>query len=623
MTTGLKGGQKEGGEFFFLSDRCDIFKNIFGDGLKNVRFDADCWNNFFDGEDKKKDIERGFLHGHLDLGWGRCGVHQKTSKSQTKSGFHIRALPHMINKGHAMYKKLGNIPDLIQTFCDQYVFEDGKRLMPCHTRDLEFGQELRKESGQQLSRFEAYTIVRQPMDKKKGLSGTHRHIDGPNCSKVGYQTTCVFSFLCNWKDEQFRMACICYTRNSCYHWTNDNSIAFHFREKMKDYVIDSNGGIYYNHWCLKEDMSQHKVLTDKSLDKTVPSETVISNDLFKIYKKRNPESTWTNRNELAARKMVWTHHTGWKNCCGDEVQLDSRIIKVAEFVNRFGFVSSYAHIINVFQEIHMINRAQIIEMIYAALLTPSQIQFHHIASSMLKNWSDDWASKNLFKEYHSMCHRMNLKWGGGPLCRFRGQSDRDNDKLKSLFRFGKNKELKINLDKLNTATNDLEKGSFLNRKGELTKTLESYQVQLINGVASLSFPSLCCFTGLCTSEKATMTAKLVKPNMTRYRQSYLTLMTSWLNERLAPRGIDVEQTMIDPNKIKKMWTATGDSLGWVQATMENGTCAMFRKKKRHDVYFERQRLYNIKNHSNDTFVREWNSTEWKKNRPPNKGRGTD
>ena len=197
MDDGLKGGQQEGSDFIFLSNKCQTFKDIFGGDLEKVQFDADWWNQRFDNpEDNAIDTERGFINGHYNLGWGRCGVNKSTYVSQMKSPCFLLALPHMINKSSA-YQQLGNIPDLVQKFCDGFVRENGKKLMPCESRDEVFGARLRKATQQQDSRFEACTIVRQPLGDEDGLVGTNRHVDGPNCSRVGHQTTCAFSFLCD------------------------------------------------------------------------------------------------------------------------------------------------------------------------------------------------------------------------------------------------------------------------------------------------------------------------------------------------------------------------------------------------------------------------------------------
>ena len=41
MDDGLKGGQQEGSDFIFLSNKCQTFKDIFGAGVEKVQFDAD------------------------------------------------------------------------------------------------------------------------------------------------------------------------------------------------------------------------------------------------------------------------------------------------------------------------------------------------------------------------------------------------------------------------------------------------------------------------------------------------------------------------------------------------------------------------------------------------------
>ena len=148
MVNGLQGGQEEGSDFIFLSNRCQIFKDIFGGDLENVQFDADWWNQQFDNpEENAIDTERGFINGHYHLGWGRCGVNETTYASQTKSPRFILALPHMINKStDGAYDKLGNIPDLVQRFCDEFVRENGEKLMPCKSRDEVFGARLREAS---------------------------------------------------------------------------------------------------------------------------------------------------------------------------------------------------------------------------------------------------------------------------------------------------------------------------------------------------------------------------------------------------------------------------------------------------------------------------------------------
>ena len=133
MVDGLTEGQQEGSDFIFLSNRCKIFHDFFGENMEYVRFDADWWNQQFDNQkENSMDTECGLVNGHFNLGWGRCGVNENTYASQKKSSQFILALPHMINKSsEGAYQKLGNIPDLVQRFCDEFVREDRELLMSC------------------------------------------------------------------------------------------------------------------------------------------------------------------------------------------------------------------------------------------------------------------------------------------------------------------------------------------------------------------------------------------------------------------------------------------------------------------------------------------------------------
>lgn len=278
MVDGLKGGQKEGSDFIFLSNRCKTFKNICGRDLENVQFNADRWNQQFDNQEENAiDTERGFINGHHNLGWGRCGVNETTCASQTKSSRFILALRHITNKStEGALQKLGNIPDLVQRFCDEFVRENGEKLMPCELRDEVFGVRLREATRQKHLRFKAHTIVRQPLGNEDGLVGTKRYVDGPNCSRVGHQTTCLFSFSCILKDKKYRNTFICYTRNSCGHWMNDNTIALHIQEKIKDCMIQSNGDLFHDGWSLKDDMSHHMIRKLDNMEKLEPPDKSFS-----------------------------------------------------------------------------------------------------------------------------------------------------------------------------------------------------------------------------------------------------------------------------------------------------------------------------------------------------------
>ena len=544
-------------------------------------------------------------------------MNETTYASQTKSPRFILALPHMINKStDGAYNKLGNIPDLAQRFCDEFVRENGEKLMPCKSRDEVFGARLREATGQKYSRFEAYTIVRQTLGDEDGLVGTKRHVDGPNCTRVGYQTTCVFSFLCIWKDKKYRITFICYTRNSCGHWMNDNTIALHIRERIKDYIIQSNGDLRYDGWSLKDDMSRHKIRKIDNMERLVPPDESITDS---VYQRRNAVCKWL-QNKDSNKSIRWTNHeyTVEKGMNHKKISLKTKIIKVQEFVNRYGYVSSFAHGINVMSTVHRLVRTQVAQLVYAALLTPSQIQFQHVITSMREMEEGTYdETSNMFKEFYQKTNELGLKWGGGPLPRFQGQSDCRKDetgkqKQTELFQFESNDVLEKNLDRLMDAIVDLNSGSWLNDKKELVRNLASYKIKNVGNVGSLSFPSLCCFTGLCTSTEARITAKSVLPNMSKRDHSYLKSMKQWLQKLVEDDQIHVDiEEATSENKLKRMWKAIAKSLNEVTASIENATCAVFRGYKRYDIFFHRQSLYNLVEDRDAVIVKDWESDEWK------------
>lgn len=225
--------------------------------------------------------------------------------------------------------------------------------------------------------------------------------------------------------------------------------------------------------------------------------------------------------------------------------------------------------------------------------------------------------RNMFQEFYKKSNNLGLKWGGGPLTRYQGQADWRKDqtgrqKKVGLFDFESNDILKENLERLEDAIIELNNGSWLNDKNELIKNLASYKIKNLGTVGSLSFPSLCCFTGLCVSKEAITTAKSVLPNMIKSDHSYLTLMKKWLKELVAKNQmhINIEEATSE-NKLKRMWKAIAKSMNEVPASIENGTCAMFRGTKRYDIYFHGQSLYNLVEDSDIVRVRDWESDDWK------------
>ena len=206
ISNGLRAGNREESEFYFFSDQTEIFNTLFNND--RLEFDLDKLMTKYDKQaalstNTTDELSRGFVDGHTDLGFTREGALTNTRQSQSKSGEHVCARPTIMGSEEDL-KLLGNIPDVITELIDRYCYENDEKLMPDEERDREFASKLRSRIGLKISRFEAYTIVRQFISTLENfdastMNGTARHTDGPNCSQPGYRHTAVFSFLCVWK----------------------------------------------------------------------------------------------------------------------------------------------------------------------------------------------------------------------------------------------------------------------------------------------------------------------------------------------------------------------------------------------------------------------------------------
>ena len=203
ITNGLRSGNEEESGFYFFSNRTEEFKLVFH--KDNIRFKLDYYMIIFDEQEfsggSTDVLKRGFTT-HLDLGWSREGASSSTEKSQKSAGEIINATPAIMGMDEHFYN-LGNLPDLIMTMTNGVVFDNATKLMPDNDRDEQFAALLRQKMKCKMSRFEAFTIVRQKVcvvgdTNSSGFQGTARHIDGPNDTRTGYRHTCVFSFLAEW-----------------------------------------------------------------------------------------------------------------------------------------------------------------------------------------------------------------------------------------------------------------------------------------------------------------------------------------------------------------------------------------------------------------------------------------
>ena len=188
----------------------------------------------------------------------------------------------------------------------------------------------------------------------------------------------------------------------------------------------------------------------------------------------------------------------------------------------------------------------------------------------------------------------------------------------STFKFLKNKDektekkslknLEENLKKLTVALQCLQEGDFLDQnKGDIKHGLSDYKVDGIGPVASILFPSLALFIGLCLPTKnAVKTAKQSLVN-TSTTKSYFPKMRDYCKKYNKGQSID----LADVSYYLKAWRFIAISWGDLSASIENGSCGTFRRSPKNDVFFYGQNLYNLQCDNDDIWVKGFESEDWK------------
>ena len=254
-------------------------------------------------------------------------------------------------------------------------------------------------------------------------------------------------------------------------------------------------------------------------------------------------------------------------------------IFLPEFMNRYSFVSSYAWLINSFRNLKGVTRRHAIELLYVALLTPSQIQFQHVVQYLKKGFNH---KNNMCERYLNYCKKYGLCANGGPQPRFMAGIDTDLPKGK--------KEINENIFRLKNAIDCLNKGEMMNSNGVFSNNQVVVNVKGVGAARAISFPSLCCFTGLGVSWQAMQTAKQAVLNSvtgsgcTGDKRNKL----SKLGQLLRVAG---DSPPYDNSYYYSILEAVGKSVGDVQSTIKNVASAFTRTHKKEDMFVKGQTLH--------------------------------
>ena len=346
--------------------------------------------------------------------------------------------------------------------------------------------------------------------------------------------------------------------------------------------------LQYKDFNLKESMKEY--LFHSKSKRLAPS----TDHLTETYFERNPNSIWGQR--IRRIKLEWSKFT-WR----EVIKID-KMIELNEFISRYSYVSSYAYQINCFIAKHNPTKEQNLQLHYMALLQTSQIQFYFIMKKMIDKKEGTYVNRNIFREYQSQVTLLNLVLNGGPKPRVHPPS---------LFHYKflvDDELLEENLDKLEEALDALQNGDFLDHNSNIKRGLCHWNVSGIGPFASISFPSLTLFTGLCLPTKhAVSTAKQSLVNCTT-TNTYFYKMKSFCKELNSGFSVDLD----DISFYLTAWRFIATSWGDVSASIENGMCGTFRGKPRMDVFFYGQDLYNLQCDSDDVWVKKFGTEVWKK-----------
>ena len=663
LEEGLREGKHQDSMFTFFShttrpylEFCDVSK---------MHFPLDAWMRYFDEKEAKSVLNGNIAQEKLrglrfpfDGGWGRNGVHEKRITTQEKGKEYVCAQPTLINADvdikvgdHEFnaYETFQEPLDALATIAEEYIFDaNGDPVYGDKNRDAIFGEPLRQKTKCKKTGAEAFTFVRQKVNPKCRVDQgyvnskrlTKRHLDGPDSGEEGYNITCILSFHVVHKGFVYRMTLIAYTRQSCGDWINRNNYSRYLRQALRDYQVEYNGHLLYQDFTLCDDMSKYKVLTigrDRQLVHNVfiPPKTELTDSFYDRYRENMELNNKTvQEDEEPWKKFNWKHFESnpsnyelkWMDFDWEK-KFDPplKIIGVREFINRFAYVSIYSHTMNTFFAKHKPPYEKRIPILYFALLSTSGCLFSFILNRLSEELTELSLEKisavNLFRKCQQISDRHKFNsFNGGPYGRYQPQPifPHDNNAFghKYVPKSGEQWEetpdgkLQIQLALLAQALSELDAGDCLCPKTNkmIRNVCADKKIHALGDVSSLSFPSLCVFTGFCSSESAIETAQQAMPNV-RSKNSYFAHLCRYINHH---GGYNLKPKPAEGKKIlRNAFFSVADSWNTSVQCVENGSCCKFRTLPRYDVFLEGMDMYDIKPSILQPIqIKRFNSDKW-------------
>lgn len=588
-------------DFFFLNEGDEKYDDIFGD----LHLDLDFWIKFMmgkkDSKGKQQDgynTDRGCIN--WSWGYGHYNCSMPTGLSQMFDKGSVAARPNIINydtdENKEAYRHLGSMKDCLQLLADTFGFmENGLPLMMNDYHWEHFALPLNCCSGALRSKWDAGTVALQmigtlqqlgleldPAETTQrngykicyeGVEDVLRHCDGPNSPLPGWNFTAIKYYFLVIDGVVYRLTFIMYTRDSVQQYISKE--LGYFQEMLaiyNQYKVDYNGGIDWDDFWVKHDLSNIRV--------TVENEG--KNGLTRL-----AGPLLTNAEEV---QRDYGQPAVWKTYTTDQgkPKFSTDYINLCAFRCRFGFTCAYAFFTNWMADIFDLDKASIGELIYAALLSPSVLNFVTVLQFWVEGNTRDGRplepnKVNMMEEFRLTSEYLGLALCGGPQSRFQSM---DRNQVWPTLKYADNKEAyDSNFERFMKSFEMLENGELLANKLQVNTCLG-----LCGEVVPLSFPDLALFTGM---------SEPTQYAIERAITADATKSVAYTEE--ISKLIRDEEYRGQPDKIawSSVWKAcamAGDNPRGRPKDFENTSCETIRTQKglqRGDFIFPNQDFYTI------------------------------
>ena len=606
-------------EFFLFSEWTEEFKKHLDP--KKLGFDVAFFvDNFESGAFQSKTTEENMKRGDafckhsLHLGYGRDGHNTSCRSTQEEEGGKsILAKPDLVSKKRReAYQKLKPFLDKMMDFMDEFLGIDGCKLFSDQERFEEFPL-FRQYTDCMEARPEAATIVLQEIGTLEEvlatnftMEATERHTDGPNCSLKGYQYTLVYSTIIKKGGCVYRFTVILYSRRSISRWMRKNFETRVLRQKLRDYRIEMNGYLSYEDFYLSNKMGHGacKIGASNTLY-LIPPNSVLTPSFFyrqkhvaRHYYKAGQGSRWEpDKMQVYERCKIEWEKAYIKTCDGTLLEMPGiKYFCLHENLNRFAYVSAYAHMVNKFRaKVDGCQRKHVVQLVYCALIVPGPAAFRWVVEELVKKIATQRkvGKANLILEYIDFCKGQNVFVTNGPKPRVQPQP---GNRVESVVE----KKLQEIMASMTKKIQALANGELLDEKGIIKQNIDTiHPIPYVREVGCIGFASMCVFTGLATSPDAIQTAKQSRVNNSS-KNNPVKAMCDEI-------GIDFDTSGTISSGI---WRPLAASIGEVPASIENGVCGNWRHKPTYDCFFHGQNLYNLSDTSRSVMVKAFGSKTW-------------